>query len=101
MLEKELEYWLSWKVHWLGGMSFKFVSPGNAGVPDRIFVLPGGEVWFVELKTENGSLTRVQQYQGERLRRAGCNYRVIRGKKEAEEWIDEIRAARVSDLREG
>ena len=85
MLEKELENWLSWKVHVLGGMAYKFVSPGNPGVPDRIYILPDGEVWFVELKTEAGSLSRIQQYQGERLKRNGCNYRVIRGRKEAEE----------------
>ena len=40
-----------------GGKAYKFVSPGNPGVPDRICVFPGGAVVFVELKRpgrENG-----------------------------------------------
>ena len=31
----------------------KFVSPGFTGVPDRIILLPGGHVVFVELKRPN------------------------------------------------
>lgn len=31
---------------------FKFVSPGNAGVPDRIVLQKGGHIYFVELKRE-------------------------------------------------
>ena len=37
-----------------GGRCYKWVSPGNSGVPDRIVFLPGGKVIFVELKTETG-----------------------------------------------
>ena len=33
-----------------GGWCLKFVSPGMAGVPDRICLLPGGVIAFVELK---------------------------------------------------
>ena len=28
----------------------KFVSPGHRGVPDRLFILPGGAVAFLEVK---------------------------------------------------
>ena len=31
-------------------MAYKFVSPGNAGVPDRVVILQGGKSGFVELK---------------------------------------------------
>lgn len=33
-----------------GGLCLKFVSPGFAGVPDRLILLPGGRVGFVEVK---------------------------------------------------
>lgn len=33
-----------------GGRAYKFLSPGVIGVPDRIVVLPGGRVCFVEVK---------------------------------------------------
>lgn len=50
MLEKELEAKLVKGVEQLGGMCLKWVCPGNSGVPDRIVLLPGGHVDFVELK---------------------------------------------------
>ena len=34
----------------LGGVAWKWISPGRDGVPDRICVLPGGRVLFVEMK---------------------------------------------------
>lgn len=34
----------------LGGKFYKWTCPGEAGVPDRICILPGGRVIFVELK---------------------------------------------------
>lgn len=40
MLEKELERKFMYTIKKLGGKAYKFVSPGNAGVPDRIVILP-------------------------------------------------------------
>ena len=50
LLEKQIEARLRKRVNEMGGLFYKFVSPGNDGVPDRIAVLPGGRVWFIELK---------------------------------------------------
>ena len=50
-----------------GCLVYKFVSPGNDGVPDRIVVMPGGRVIFVELKTERGKLEPIQKFQCLRL----------------------------------
>ncbi len=44
MLEKMIEQKLRNEVKALGGRAYKFVSPGNDGVPDRLVVLPGGKV---------------------------------------------------------
>ena len=40
MLEREIEKKLVDGVRKLGGRAYKFVSPGNDGVPDRIVVFP-------------------------------------------------------------
>ena len=56
MLEKDIENWLNKQIEQLGGLAFKFVSPGNPGVPDRIYILPDGKVWFVELKQQLGEV---------------------------------------------
>ena len=48
--EVNLEAYLIRKVCDLGGKCFKFYSPGSAGMPDRLIVLPGGVIAFMELK---------------------------------------------------
>ena len=70
----------------MGGKFMKFTSPGNDGVPDRIAVLPGGRVWFVELKREGEKPTAIQKWQMEQLRKMGCNVALITGKQEAIDW---------------
>ena len=69
----------------------KFVSPGNDGVPDRIVVLPGGAVIFVELKDTKGKLMANQRVQIPRLRKQGALVFVITGKTEAELFVDDIK----------
>ena len=55
-LEKEIERKLKVLVEGkLGGLCLKWVCPGWSGVPDRILLLPGGRVQFVELKRPKGS----------------------------------------------
>lgn len=50
MLESTLEQSARKYVRSLGGQLFKWVCPGETGVPDRICILPGGRIIFVELK---------------------------------------------------
>ena len=50
MREKQIEQRLSQRVKQLGGVAFKFVSPGMDGMPDRLILLPGGRAAFAELK---------------------------------------------------
>lgn len=45
----------------IGCLNYKFVSPGNAGVPDRIVIARTGKVYFVELKRPNGKLRKLQE----------------------------------------
>ena len=49
ILEKDLERKFVNAIKKIGGLTYKFVSPGNAGVPDRIVIYKGNVV-FVELK---------------------------------------------------
>ena len=90
--ESSIEQWLNIQIRNMGGISYKFVSPNNPGVPDRIYLLPGGVVWFVELKAQTGRLEKIQRWQGKRIRNMGCRYRVIRGMDEARAFIKEVRA---------
>ena len=87
MREKEIEKKLVDGIRKLGGRAYKWVSPGNDGVPDRIVFLPKGLVLFVELKTETGKLTALQEVQIGRLKALGQNVRVLHGIREVEEFL--------------
>jgi hypothetical protein len=61
-LEKDIEQKLRKKVEGLGGRCLKWVCPGWAGVPDRIILLPGARIFFVETKRpKGGALSAVQK----------------------------------------
>ena len=77
--ESEIESWLGRKLKALGCLYYKFVSPGNDGVPDRIVITPNGETVYVELKTEDGVLSMAQELQLRRLRTKMAKTEVIYG----------------------
>ena len=79
MRESELERILVDEVRKVGGRAYKWVSPGNDGVPDRIVFFPDGSVYFVELKTETGKVSAQQKIQQTRLRDLGQHVLTIRG----------------------
>lgn len=87
MTEKEIERILVTGVRDLGGRAYKWVSPGNAGVPDRIVIFPGQAPIFVELKTESGKLTRLQEVQIRRLQDLQQRVQVLRGEKEVRMFL--------------
>ena len=74
-LEKEIERKLKVLVEGrLGGACLKWVCPGWRGVPDRIVLLPGGRVHFVELKRPQGSKVEpLQVWWKRRLAKLGFN----------------------------
>jgi hypothetical protein len=61
MRESEIERHFVWTVERMGGITYKFTSPGRKGVADRIACLPDGSTWFVELKTKGGRLSPLQK----------------------------------------
>lgn len=70
--EKNTERYLCRMVKALGGECYKWVSPGCSGVPDRIVILPGGKIFFVELKSEGRKSTMLQKIRQAELRALDC-----------------------------
>lgn len=60
-----------------GGVAYKWESPGVAGVPDRILLLPGGRLFLVELKRPGGRPRPIQQAMHARLERLGFPVHVV------------------------
>ena len=82
ILEREIEKIFVSGINREGGVAYKFVSPGNSGVPDRIVILPHGRIIFVELKTACGSLTKLQQAQCQKISNLGAEVYVLCGLKD-------------------
>ena len=88
MKEADVERHLVKLVEKAGGKAYKFVSPGRAGVADRLVVLPSGRVWFVELKVKGGRLSALQQVFAADMAALGQNYIVLWNKENVNDWID-------------
>lgn len=89
MLEKDIEKLLVDGVKKLGGRAYKWVSPGNGGVPDRIVILPGMRPVFVELKTEKGQLSALQKVQINRLREMRQDVKVLYGETQVRDFLED------------
>lgn len=74
-LEKEIETKLRQTVEAAGGLCLKWVCPGWVGVPDRIVLLPGGRIVFVETKRpKGGKLSAMQKWWAKKLIDLGFQY---------------------------
>lgn len=90
MKESAIEAKLVKGIHEAGGLCYKFTSPGNPGVPDRIIILPGGRVVFAELKTEVGRLSSIQRWQVSELQARGAEVRVLKGPEQVQDFLREV-----------
>ena len=90
MLEREIERRLGARLRKAGCMFLKFVSPGNVGVPDRIVITPDGRLYFVELKTDDGRLSKMQTVMHAQLRAHGQAVKVLHGMRECMEFANMI-----------
>lgn len=88
MTEKAVEAKLAKGVKDMGGLAYKFVSPGNIGVPDRLLIFPDGTIWFVELKTESGKLSAMQEYQIKRMINVGARVAVLHGSEDVKRFME-------------
>lgn len=88
MLEKSIEERLRKGIKKMGGLCLKWVSPGYTGVPDRMILLPGGAILFVELKSPGKKERKRQQYVQKQLRKMGFTvYSTVDSAAEVDEII--------------
>lgn len=77
MLEKQVEKKCGDIAKRRGCLWFKWSSPSTKGIPDRICILPGGKVLFVELKRPGGKPTKLQAAMIRKLEKQGCDAYVV------------------------
>ena len=92
--EEEVEAYLRDKVRAvLHGKAYKWVSPGNNGVPDRMVCLPGGRVVFAELKAPGKQPRPEQAAKHRELRALGFRVEVLDSAVAVDAFIEELRGA--------
>ena len=77
MKEKTIEKKLILAAKNMGGVALKFMSPGLDGMPDRIVLLPGGRMGFVEVKAPGKVARPLQEARHRMLRRLGFHVFVL------------------------
>lgn len=90
--ESQIEGYLVRKVKEIGGLCWKFVSPGNVGVPDRLCLFLKGKALFVEVKSPGKKLRKIQLYRKKQLEEMGFKVYVIDSKEKVEVLINEIQS---------
>lgn len=90
MTEKELELMLVKEVKRRGGRAFKFLSPGLNGVPDRLVLMPGGKIGFVEVKAPGKKMRPNQVKRKAELEKLGFEVYILDNPIEVTNIIDDI-----------
>ena len=92
MREKTVEQKLVAAVKKMGGICPKWVSPGFDGIPDRIVLLPGAKIGFVEVKAPGKKPRPLQASRHGLLRRLGFRVYVLDEPEQIGGILDEIRS---------
>lgn len=90
-LEKDVEKYLKDEVAKIGGKAFKWVSPGNRAVPDRICILPKGNMILVECKAPGKLPTPLQRKFHRLLHMMGHEVLVIDSKENIDDFIEVVK----------
>jgi hypothetical protein len=87
MLEKDVEQHFRFVVAQLGGKTYKFKSPSQTGVADRIACLPDGSTWFVETKRpKGGQLLKPQKIFATEMDELNQKYACLASIEEINNW---------------
>ena len=90
MYERTIEQKLAARARAMGGIAPKFTSPGFDGMPDRLVLLPGGRMGFVELKAPGRKPRPLQLVRHRLLRRLGFKVFVIDEINQIDSVLEEI-----------
>lgn len=92
MREKTIEHKLVVATKNMGGIAVKFISPSIDGMPDRLVLLPGGHIGFVEVKAMGCKPRPLQLARHWLLRGLGFKVYVLDNEQQIGGILDEIRA---------
>lgn len=89
--EKAIERYLAERAKQIGLPCLKYSNPNMVGYPDRLVVLPAGEVIWVELKSKGRKPSKVQQLRIAGLSEMGHTVYVIDNKADIDKLINSVK----------
>lgn len=95
MIENDIEKYLKKQVTKIGGLCYKWTSPGTRGVPDRI-ILYKGQTYLVELKRPGGSLRKDQRKVKASINQQGIDVYILDTKISVDHFVLKLQ---VGDLK--
>lgn len=84
--ERDIEKFLHERVTAIGGTTIK-LAPTVRGLPDRLVILPGGEMRLVELKAPDGAVSEAQRLTHSRLRARGVEVATLWSRFGVRDWL--------------
>lgn len=90
-IEKKIESYLRTEVKKLRGLCLKLVTIHFLGLPDRLILLPGGKLFFAEIKDTGVKPEKIQLKVHSALRQLGFTVYVIDTIKQVDDILDEYR----------
>ena len=88
MIESQVEKYFRQRAVQTGALTWKLVSTGSAGVPDRILVQEG-HTYFVELKRPMERPRDIQRVRARQLRARGAKVFCISSKEQVDRFMIE------------
>lgn len=73
-----------------GGMAIKLFASSWVGIPDRLVLIPGGKVWFVELKKQGSQPRPIQLKRHQQLRSLGFKVDVVFSIEDINRFVSEV-----------
>lgn len=95
--EKSIEQYLQQRAKAVGWLCFKFVSPNNRGVPDRIVILPDGETVYIEVKRMTGTLSALQQRMIKKIQDQKARVWVVWSREQIDQRIESWELDRMNE----
>lgn len=97
MVESTVEKYLKNQCKLNDYLCYKFISPSQKGVPDRILI-GGGHDMFVETKAPNKRPRKLQERVFKRMREHGSLVFVIDTKEKVDSFFEQIKIKDIHDI---
>jgi hypothetical protein len=91
MNEKLIERKLRTRIEGLGGLCIKLLPWSFTGLPDRICLLPGGRIYFVETKSTGDTQSPRQVWVAKQLMRLGFQVWIMDRQEVLNQFLEHIK----------